>query len=150
MDNLTIVREACIKVVPGIMELKPGCEILNKHLRRILITDYLNKDKNCLNGHYKGENNGTWIWENQLKDTDTFEILGRPIRLADVLLTILRDNPANRTNVILESSGQFITKLHNGSFSENEAGPYWDLTDDDLNHASPECLQFLAGLLDNT
>lgn len=64
-----------------------------------------------------------------------------PCALAAVLLAILEKNPANRTRVCLESSGQFFDKL------SNQLGVYWDLRHDSLSQQSDECKAFLHSLL---
>lgn len=69
----------------------------------------------------------------------------RPIRLSDCLLAIITKDPANRTRVIVESSGQFIFCVF-GDVGK-KAGPSWNLLDDDLSHQSSEFIAFLAGLL---
>jgi hypothetical protein len=71
----------------------------------------------------------------------------RRIRLADVLLAIWQVNPANRTNVVVESAGTFVITSWHGVESSRSLGPEWNLPKDDLTQQSDECLAFLADLL---
>lgn len=71
----------------------------------------------------------------------------RPIRLSDVLLAILAENPAYRSNINLEPSGQFKVRLDNGSFTEWDLREIWNLSNDDLEHQSEDTLSFIASLL---
>jgi hypothetical protein len=67
--------------------------------------------------------------------------------LADVLLAIWKANPANRTNITVESSGQFIYITYDDAGAYKNAGPEWNLRKDDLTEQSDESLAFLADLL---
>lgn len=141
--NLTIVREAVIKAVPGIMELKAGC-MVKKGNWVGSITSTMNDE----NGPYLF----TFITKTPKglrpisvdMNLEMFEILGHKIGIADVLVALnekahdfeLEDNRL-KTWKLEEDGEHVLTEI-------------WNLLDDDLNHASPECLQFLAGLLANT
>lgn len=70
-----------------------------------------------------------------------------PIRLADVLLAIWKKNPANRTNVVVESAGTFVVTRWHDSKMTKLLGPDWNLCKDSLAEQSPECITFLHSLL---
>lgn len=79
-------------------------------------------------------------------------ILGRPIRLADVLVAIYKKRQSNKTNITLESDGQFVQQVTYSADGRIEdvkkyLGPIWNLLDDNLDHQSEECLKFLTELL---
>ena len=61
--------------------------------------------------------------------------------LGSILLAVLAANPANRTRVTVESSGQFcntVTRI---------LGPFWNLRQDSLDAQPPETINFLYDLL---
>lgn len=57
--------------------------------------------------------------------------------LAAVLMAAVAANPANRTLLTVESSGQFRNSL------TGMLGPYWNLRDDSLDAQSEECISYL-------
>jgi hypothetical protein len=69
------------------------------------------------------------------------QIIGRPIRLADVLLAI--NNP-NAVGLLTGVSG--VNDDYSGNL-EYEDEPLWNLRADDLNSQSEETIEFLVGLL---
>lgn len=73
----------------------------------------------------------------------------RPVRLADVLLAIHAVEPANKTNVTIESDGQFIQRLPTGNGTETvpHAMLHWNLRQDDLTEQSDECITFLISVV---
>lgn len=142
MTNLEIIRQACIKANPEIIK---RLNLSKKDFR-----DFLNKleEKDGYkwhNGRYGATKRkyGDYLYS---QDRDLFECNYSDwlckkveIRLADVLLAIWKKDLANRTNVILESSGQFRTG--------NLLREYWDLKHDNLELQSEETIKFLAELL---
>lgn len=137
-ENLQKIKDACIKANPEIMELKFGCEVLMQYSAE---TQIINTPKN------EGKWFGITNYETAFNPEEVKEILGRPIRLADVLLAIHAKAPENKTRITLESDGQFIQRLDNGSFTEPWARSNWNLKDDNLEHQSEECINFIAELL---
>jgi hypothetical protein len=138
MSDYDIVREACIRSNPDIVELKDGCII------KIWWIDYLQdikngkdpdeitafcersmRDNGYVDGYYRG------VIEDNV--TGTIEILGRPIRLADVVLAITEIRDATKT----EKIDWYYTHV---------AG-WWNLSTDDLSRQSPHTLKLLADLL---
>jgi hypothetical protein len=169
MKNLEAVRAAIIKAVPEIVELKFGCEIVidfGEWENVIVLSECMKCSKHKTNKGCEGferrsgdnchdvgnmeeavdvyggeEMEGFWnlvVEKKRIK-----EIVGRPIRLADVLLAVqFYDLPdgymffnANwRGNVELSGlAGQKFTP--------------WNLRNDDLSQQSEECIEFLARLL---
>lgn len=86
-------------------------------------------------------------------ELEEFEILGRPIKLSDVLLAI-KETYGNTMGFFLNQYGMFYHMLEEIKYPDSmnpvvlkykELG--WNLREDDLTKQSPECLQFLADLL---
>lgn len=119
MTNLDKIKEACIKANPEIMELKVGCEVMYGD-------DLKEPCKVTLGNPYIVENNEVFNPWNRDDTSDLFEILGRPIRLADVLLVIFQAQQQRETVKIVL---------------------FWNLKDDNLEHQSEETLAFIASLL---
>lgn len=111
------------KANPEIMELKFGCEI-----RGMGFYAYGLSDRN--NGDLVGYATSLGRFDGNLNND---EILGRPIRLADVLLAI----------------GEKWVMVSNNSFPQQvvEVFNKWNLRDDNLDHQSEECKHFLIDLL---
>lgn len=135
MNNLEIVREACVKASPAILALEFGCRIKCR----------VGKSKTVFeNEFYVGEpifalqEGERPYFRNHLAmripKESIVEIIGRPIRLADVLVAI--------------SDPRLIITSHRGEFRwEGVESAYWDLKNDDLEKQSPECIDFLTSLL---
>lgn len=140
-----IVREACIAANPEIVELKFGCRFF-----------------------FKGNNNGCVALSNDewkrlhfmislpmlepkydtlnrkdLLDEEALEIIGRPIRLADVLLALGNTEHRSEVGVNFDSDGAYIFY----DDFENASGGKWNLLKDNLSDQSDETKLFLTGLL---
>ena len=74
---------------------------------------------------------------------EKLEILGRPIRLADVLLVLNKDKN-NMFNVLIMPDGNFGC-FGLGKFRDRQFG--WNLKDDNLDNQSDEVKKFLIKLL---
>lgn len=132
MTNLQAVRKKVIKAVPGIMELKFGCNVQLKirgDLGFIINSDF----------------HGSVIhWNFTIKETrclkeDDLKILGRPITLADVLLA-------------MEKAGleMFTTDSWNVEVSSYDVAKIlrlWNLSDNNLDNQSEEVWKFLNDVL---
>lgn len=134
-QKLADIREACIKVNPEIVELKFGCQldlagfhctIVNawpKHKRYLVINLTEPKTK--------------WYTEGQLKYTQAFKIIGRDVKLSDLLYTI--------KSICLSVDGRDeYAEAYN---SKNELVRFWNLLKDSLNDQSDECVDFIYSLL---
>jgi len=117
---------------PEIMELKFGCEVEGfNSIRGIIVR---------INLYVNESNTYSIFWED---DTLTMQssigitkILGRPIRLADVLLAILGPFDKPRLSAGWQGLEAFMT-------------PYihWNLRDDNLNNQSPQTQEFIFNLI---
>lgn len=143
---IQIVREACIAANPKILELKWGCEIKGNPKTEdaevvFTVTEYGHSNFVQVmyqeDGHPKfssfGENAG-------------FVILGRPIHLADVLLSMPGYSPGERIMGV-DHEGTFVEWGKNSSFEYVKNIPQWNLRADSLTEQTTETLLFLAELL---
>lgn len=131
---LQTVREAVIAAVPEILELKFGSHIETKdfHWRIICEGKTYPQFKQWI--AWDGTN-VQMVWESEITMTH-----GRPIRLADVLRTIMvMKNNKRGTGKYAPSYLTILPELITS----------WDLTKDDLSLQSEETLKFLAELLTN-
>lgn len=157
-SNEQIIRDACIAANKDIMELKFGCRgiwhkpenentkakdmlaiVLTYH-SKIQIINLMTDDPilyDNITGHVAS-----------ILPSD-FTILGRPIRLVDVLW-MLNKNIEGKTDFYYEidTAGNFIKRKR--SFDEHgvvSSFPRWNLLQDDLSLQTEETKAFLAELL---
>lgn len=114
------------KAVPSIMALEFGCD-----------TDYglfVGEDKENSEYHFvKQDKVGSEDNVFYLEDVAGVKILGRPIRLADVLVVINKMAAKDKIKSIFQT--------------RNDICATWNLLDDNLDHQSEETKQFLISLL---
>ncbi len=123
------IREACIKANDEIMELKFGCEIYKTSVATCKIigeTPRVFKIITC-GGFYK---------EYFKENIKNFKIIGRPIRLADVLLAM------SVIGCMTVGSNQLINIT-----DVNAPDIRWNLKDDNLEHQSEQCLYFIYKII---
>lgn len=160
--EIETIRQACIKANPEIMELKFGCRILAGGLLSdtgFIIRPYT---------EFGNEKENKYLYWNDsineariLREKD-FEILGREIRLADVLLALDKKFGMKYGEIrsVGISNGIFKwCKLRNGAdeafenlvwserWGKNGKMYFWDLLHDNLELQSKETINFLAELL---
>ncbi len=143
-QKLEVIRKACVAANPEIMELKFGCLIKTKDG----IQHYGQGLEDSNDGGFRSVDEGCGCCSNnQYYDKGQFEILGREIRLADVLLAI---------QAKYQKINGYVTYLvgSNGTFYEQEGLcgshqelDYWNLLKDSLTDQSEECIEFLYNLL---
>ena len=131
-EQIETIRQVCIKANPEIVELKFGCEVINNGISRF-VTENRGNEIVTFSGGISFSNKIKAFMEN-------FEIIGRPIRLADVLLAI-KDIPVEKKINILgnDHMPQNSTLAHIVTF--------WKLDKDDLTIQSPETIAFIYELL---
>lgn len=126
MENYDKLKQIIQAANPEIMELKFGCKVKFGQPKH----SYFGKGI-ILNKNYAGN----WLIKTEVDTTTTIpdkeikRILGRPIRLADVLLASFNTKEAYPENGVLI----IVSK--------------WNLSDDNLDHQSEETKQFLIDLL---
>ncbi len=162
-DKLQHIREKCIAANPAIVELKFGCqvELRDEDFTR---TTYIGGVGKCTK-HKKSSTcnedcnieSALWLavveddpkelyepkeWTIEKSSTDLYEILGRPIRLADVLLAL------GETDWHIGQHGRFFKWSR--SLEEMIGQPVsWTLRVDDLEKQSEETINFLYELLND-
>ena len=153
-----IVRSACIAANSQIIEKKFGCEVLLKNTRRGMLYWHKFPSKKF----WKNDDRNRWETENGWIDgtemaslimNDDVEIIGRPIRLADVLWMIWKmfECEDSMDRVYVDSGGMFYLEDMNESDVdgyEPEAGEVWNMQKDSLTEQSDDTKIWLAGLLD--
>ena len=121
MSELDQLKEVIQKANPEIMELKFGCEV-DFQGRKHVYSGIGRDGSKFFMDSYRGAELQTTLPEG-------YTTLGRPIRLADVLLAVKRTP-------------------HVTEFSINEFVNFqWDLLNDNLDNQSEETKQFLIDLL---
>ena len=135
-NNLKTIREACIKSNPSILNLEFGCEVIF-NTRKLFITGHaLSDEKQVLIGD-KFES------KYFVKKSD-LEIIGRPIRLADIVLALHTKLSPTQDLIFKEIADKVIQDIRNQIM---EVVVRWNLKNDNLENQSEETLQFLAELL---
>lgn len=143
MTNIEIIKAACAKANPEIMEISFGCDLKRN--------DQYGSIYKCVNEHGFANNNKK-VWLNSVpfgamevererigKGLD-FEILGRPITLQDVLLALENVEKYILVDVI---GNMYTHDANDGSLIDEGI---WNLRAS-LEDQSEETLQFLADLL---
>lgn len=128
-EKINLIREKCIAANPAIMELGFGCEV--RQGKKVDQIWRMTPGTSFPRGYSLVHFTGAFFPDRKDAVSKSFEILGRPIRLADVLL-VLKDKVG---------ASQNVTKLVYG------IGIYWRMKKDDLRDQSPECIDFLYSLL---
>lgn len=151
-EKAEFIRQATITANPEIVELKFGCGIRrfgDKGIKDVFV-DLIARP----------QTNEVWIWRDSLGDdepsdlfhfeADTQEIeswiiIGRPIRLADVLIATKRPLSNRTTNFHMGDETTFFLSYYD-QIDKYHSAP-WDLKNDSLEYQSPETISFLYQLL---
>lgn len=126
---LKLIQEKIVETVPEILEAKLGCEMLWQGEKFIFISEgmaglYTIFNERCHAVH---------------ATPNKCVILGRPIRLSDVLTTL------RGKNIEWGTFSKIIVVLCCGG--NRAAGKPWNLRKDSLDDQSPETLQFIHSIL---
>lgn len=143
-EKIQKIREECIKCNPEIVELKFGCKVILKDscpfVNRLIMGDSHYLGKYGYEMAYEWGDKGKYSSCHENSD-DIKEIIGRDIRLADVLYMISEKYK-------FQSKPQCIA--FNGSFYDNGILlATYNLLDDNLEHQSEECIDFIYNLIEN-
>lgn len=152
-NNLTEVREAIIKANPDIMKLEFGCRLLDETHQSFgkadpitcLIADEWTKeeDEKPWIDHFREHSNRYTIAEIRKR----FRILGRPIRLSDVLVAIQKVPYCAFLSVHLSDDRRKKSKIELLSRGRQA---WWNLLKDDLSLQPEETINFLHSILCKT
>ena len=129
----------CIEANPEIVELKFGCEIFRTGAtkREFFVGQFADQMSIV-----RIDKMGAWLPTIMSKppNSQQYTVVGRPIRLADVLLAM------GETDWHVGTNGRFFAWSRN--LGEMIGQPVsWNLRKDDLNEQSEETINFLASLL---
>lgn len=144
-DHIAAIRTACIKANPEITSMKFACEVRvleDQHFHYYMYRAPFVATVVEYGVEYLGQRDETWSMY-AVKNHDIihlaitkYEVIGRPIRLADVLLAI-----EERVNTFMNFD--FI-----GNWPDaQELVCKWSLRTDDLEQQSDEMVAFVASLL---
>ena len=142
-DKTEEIRKACIASNPEIIELKFGCEFLEKGEKYIILNAGTPIKRSVVVGDKEKSNTfvfARWCDDERMFEgelTGSEEIIGRPIRLADVLLA-LQKGSTNKRYIFIALGGP--DKLMDLIL-------LWNLKDNNLENQSPETIDFIHGLL---
>lgn len=150
-EKLEAIRQACIRSNPEIVELKRGCYFKWNHdmwqvncekCEGLLFAFSCSGDKHS----WPPEMGAGPHWDYKYRhfnqeEQSEFEIIGRPTRLADVLLAIMH----TEHHVCISSNERFELLNEKGEWVQQFKT--WYLHNDDLSQQSPETIDFLYDLL---
>lgn len=151
MPNPTTLREKIIKACPDILDLKFGCRITDGENTGRIPCDM----KTVLDASTRGEYNLrplggeklVEVWDDfyglNYYDIDKVKILGRLIRLADVLRALRKKASNDKDNEWYYNAVDALVIGDEADYTD----ALWNLSDDDLDHQSAETVTFLATLL---
>ena len=171
MTNLELVRAVVVKAVPEIMELKDGC-ILNLHAGesygwmtihrlRSVCKKHKNYREECgdeENGcsiedavfgtSGTEEDEGWWQHTVKIEDIKPYQVVGRPITLADVLRAIHKSDPSMtvKTELEGEKGEEGVLALYYRMGDGEIIAVLWNLAAP-LDEQEPEVIDFLALVL---
>ena len=142
MKNYEKLKQIIIKANPSILELKFGCEVEVEKEKGFILQKY------PISPPLLNEQSTYDIW---LRDAcgvverykSWFKILGRPIRLADILLAIQKQEKDNKNKWTNKSQISLLEESIKLLFTDKIK---WDLTKD-LDNQSDETKQFLQDIL---
>jgi len=140
------------ELVPSVMELEFGCEVLCSDLIQLDVDDYTEGIATILNEKEKilGYIANKTKFETEYRTFEyskyrVIEILGKPITLAVVLLAIGTTEYANKVGC--DATGEMIKMETYRDRIRTKAD--WNLSKDNFNDQSEETKTFIGGLLNN-
>ena len=143
MSKLNQLKSFIHSVIPEILEVKFGCEVLDKNefLDWAKVKTFI--VRNPKNGmEYYSENDGSLL--SLRGGFKNFKILGRPITLADCLRAIDKEIPSSR-DLYINGEGGFAWTSSGTDCHTYQA--IWNLEKDSLDEQSDDLVNFLFNLL---
>lgn len=156
--KLQFIREKCIAANPNIKDLVFGCKAIwrDREDGKEYHYTFFEETKGgaysfCILGQADTFTTDLHIIDGEIV-SDGWKIIGREIRLADVLLAIWKANPANRTNIRLEMDGTFLQNKVSDIPGISDEKHYfvmqsWNLLKDSLSDQLFETKEFIYQLL---
>lgn len=157
LKQIEHIRKACIEANPEIVELKFGCEIeqpLKSAGYRVgRIASFSGSDDGTDTTSYYHVMFGMSVDKVYVNE---FKIIGRPIRLSDVLLAVKQEDLNLENKFKKDYKGHppikykiFYQFMQSITKYEIDGGEFWNLKDDNLEHQTPETIAFIFNLLKN-
>lgn len=142
-NKIEAIRRACIEANESILALEFGCEV--KRYNSIFTWIHISCMSDGLNlcTYLNRETNVIHSVRETLEGVEKFEIIGRPIRLADVLVAI---GDLSNEAVVLDTKGR-ITDIKTATSNGFHGAVSWNLLLDDLTLQSEETITFIHSLL---
>ena len=137
MTNIEKIREAVIKANPEIVKLKFGCVVIFAGHKMVLGVDKYDIVTYVCRREGEQYESGGDFHINRIE-----EIIGRPIRLSDVLLAMEKANPSRQ--LLMSFTGRFYEYSSKIPLCQECS---WNLKDDNLENQSEELKKFVADLL---
>lgn len=141
-QKIEAIRAWCVKANPDIVKLEFGCKVTKKrgsgNIYMAIGEPYaLDGAIGCL---FLPLDSGT------NSEIRMIEIIGRDIRLADVLLAM---NKIDDYAVLVSVGGNFYKQYigGDGDWYTDTLGAYWNLRADNLNNQSDETIDFIHSLI---
>lgn len=154
-EQIEIIRQACIKANPEIKELKFGCEVYCEQVLEDETGNYVDMYGIFIHNTNRDEAEVLLddVASDDLKDgfhtmivpyePKNMEVIGRTIRLNDVLLAIYKINPHS---LMVAVNGTFYEWEHMDKLPVPKE-VQWNIGQDDIRLQSPELIAFLAKVL---
>ena len=142
-DKINLIREKCIAANPEIVELKFGCVVLSDSSLHRVKGPIIGRDNTKYYPYFETMWGGFSVDGNGKPISPHIEILGRPIRLADVLLTM---ELAEGNYHMVNPFGEFYYYEETGT-TWRGTNFCWNLRADDVEKQSEETISFLYDLL---
>jgi hypothetical protein len=152
-EKIEYIRKACIEANPEIVELKFGCEVIIEDEPALIINTFtkgrwgyweIQYQRDIMHERYKWKNSR--LKGNYLRSEFT-KIIGRPIRLSDVLVLVAHTVPAPKSEATLMNEKVMSNKFKLFDQRINGVVSRWEWKDDNLEHQTPETIDFIFNLL---
>lgn len=154
--NIKIIRGACIAANPAIVELRFGCEFKFTEEYDNYEMGFRNVEDVCIAYREDTDAYGNpYLWINgvcseyEFTTKEEIEIIGRPIRLADVLLAIWKQDKCKGADILRTHTGNIASGGFKETNLEHIVMGLWNLLKDDLEEQSDETVEFISNLLSN-
>lgn len=152
-EKIKAIRKEVIKANPSILDLVFGCEVIllneeySKQPRVLKVLDKREiKGRDTIVEIYERSHNGIGLVF--YEDKGNLKIIGRPIRLADVLLALQKNKSYNL--IAVDEYGTFYSDEKDVGFDIVQVDGQnieWNLEQDDLSKQSEETIDFIFNLI---
>lgn len=140
-EMLGAVRKACIEANPSIVELSFGCEVVSR----------ITKSTGIIMGRFSSKLYHVFVpafgHSIALQKEDIIKIVGGPIRLADVLLAMIKNYQTPDIGLGSGSDGFCLWWFEDSNKDGSKCTPIWNLLKDNLSLQSEEAVSFLYQLV---